>query len=95
MSTRDGDAACAFNARERSTIFSSGPDIKAAKRAQHHIRQGHLQKAARVLHSVDAMADLRLPEVQQAVTALHPALPATSSHPRTAPRRSPADPRRR
>jgi hypothetical protein len=53
----------------------------AAKRALHHVHQGHLQKAARVLHSVDAMADLRLPEVQQAVAALHPALPATSAIP--------------
>jgi hypothetical protein len=72
----DDNAASAFTSAPR--LDASHPDVKAAKRAQHHVRQGHLQKAARVLHSVDAMADLRLPEVQQAITELHPELPAAS-----------------
>ena len=56
----------------------SDPDIKAAKRAQHHTRNGHMQKTARVLHSTAAMADLRQPQVRDAVAALHPGLPPTS-----------------
>ena len=75
----DGDAVRAFASATRAAEGDeSDAGIKAAKRAQHHVRQGHLQKAARVLHSVDSMADLRLPEVQQAVIALHPVLPSTS-----------------
>ena len=54
------------------------PDIRAANRAQWHVRNGHMQKAARVLHSTADMADLRQAEVQQAIAQLHPALPSTS-----------------
>jgi hypothetical protein len=70
----------------RAFIYAAESDVgdlnvKAAKRAQHLVRQGHLQKAARVLHSVDAMADLRLSEVQATVSALRPMLPLTSTIP--------------
>jgi hypothetical protein len=57
---------------------TADPDRRAATRAQWHVRHGHLQQAARALHSTATMADLREPQVQQAVAALHPALPATS-----------------
>ena len=57
---------------------TADPDRKAAKRAQWHVRKGHLQQAARALHSTATMADLRELQVQQAVAALHPALPNTS-----------------
>ena len=53
-------------------------DHKAAKRAQHHMRQGHFRKAAQVLHSTATMADLRQPAVQDAIRRLHPALPVGS-----------------
>ena len=59
----DGDAVRAFMSVRRAGANDCEPDIKAARKAQHHVRQGHLQKAARVLHSIDALADLRLPEV--------------------------------
>jgi hypothetical protein len=54
---------------------ASDMDQHGAKRAQHHVRQGHLRKAAQVLHSTATMADLRQPEVQAALRALHPGLP--------------------
>ena len=57
------------------------PDQQAAKRAQHHVRKGHLRKAAQVLYSNSTMADLTQPEVQAALRALHPALPADSDMP--------------
>ena len=57
-----GDYARAFE--HSTTPDVSDPDIKAAKRAQHHTRNGHMQKAARVLHSTAAMADLRQPQVR-------------------------------
>ena len=57
---------------------TADPDRKAAKRAQWHVRKGHLQQAARALHSTATMADLRELQVQQVVAALHPALPNTS-----------------
>ena len=64
----------------RSFIRASDPeaddlDSRAAKRAQHHVKQGHMRKAAQVLHSTTTMADLSLPEMQSAVEALHPPLP--------------------
>ncbi|MDB5910672.1 MAG: uncharacterized protein JWP34_4786, partial [Massilia sp.] len=54
------------------------PHYKAAKRAQHHMRQGHTRKAAQVLHSTATMADLRQSAVQDAIRQLHPALPVDS-----------------
>jgi hypothetical protein len=57
---------------------TADPDRKAANRVQWHVRHGHLQQAARALHSTATMADLRELQVQQAVAALHPALPNTS-----------------
>ena len=60
----------------------SDPDIQAAKRAQHHVQRGHMQKAAHVLHSTATMADQRQPDVQRALAALHPPLPPPSVIPR-------------
>jgi hypothetical protein len=73
----DGDdyVRAFIRATDRDT---ADPDRKAAQRAQWHVRRGHLQQAARALHSTATMADLRQPHVQQAVAALHPALPDTS-----------------
>jgi len=65
----------------RSTVAAGDPSQQAAKRAQHHVRKGHLRKAAQVLYSTDTMADLTQPEVQAALRALHPALPADSDVP--------------
>ena len=56
----------------------SDPDIRAARKAQHLVRHGFLQRAARVLHSTTAVADLQQAQVQAAVAALHPTLPPTS-----------------
>ena len=65
-----------------SSLAASGdPDQQAAKRAQHHVRKGHLRKAAQVLYSTATMADLTQPEVQAAVRVLHPPLPAGSDVP--------------
>ena len=54
------------------------PDRQAAKRAQHHVRHGHLSKAAQALYSITKLADLRRPENQQLMRDLHPPLPQGS-----------------
>ena len=72
----DGDYARAFT--QAANGMPVDPDRKAAKRAQWQVKRGHMQHAARTLHSTATMADLRSEQVRQAVEALHPALPATS-----------------
>ena len=57
-----------------SSPIADDPDSQAAKRAQHHVKQGHLRKAAQTLHSTTTMADLTVSEVQLAVAELHPPL---------------------
>ena len=79
-SDASGDDA---DADARSFMRASEPvlddlDGRAAKRAQHHVKQGHMRKAAQVLHSTTTMADLSQLDMQAAVQALHPALPAGS-----------------
>ena len=70
------DDARSFN--RASNPAADDLDSRAAKRAQHHVKQGHMRKAAQVLHSTTTMADLSLPEMQSAVEALHPPLPESS-----------------
>lgn len=65
----------------RQTVTANDSDQQAARRAQHHVRKGHLSKAAQILYSTATMADLRQPEVQAALRALHPNLPEGSSVP--------------
>ena len=72
----DGDYARAFT--QAANGMPVDPDRKAAKRAQWQVKRGHMQHAARTLHSTATMADLRSEQVRQAVELLHPALPATS-----------------
>ena len=75
----DDDYVRAFTrATDRS---KADPDRKAAKRAQWHVRHGHLQQAARALHSTATMADLREPQGEEARAAPPPALPDPSAHP--------------
>ena len=67
----------------RSFIRASGAakddlDHRAAKWSQHHVKQGHLRKAAQVLYSTTTMADLAASETQSAITELHPPLPEGS-----------------
>ena len=57
---------------------ATDPERQAAKRAQYHVRHGHLSKAAQTLHSVTNLADLRRPEHQQTMRDLHPPLPQGS-----------------
>jgi len=61
-----------------SSPFAADPDRQAAKRAQHHVRHGHLSKAAQALYSVTELADLRQAENQQIMRDLHPSLPEGS-----------------
>ena len=72
----DGDYARAFT--QAAEGVPADADRKAAKRAQWQVKRGHMQHAARTLHSTATMADLRSEQVRQAVEAMHPALPATS-----------------
>ena len=67
----------------RSLVRAADPvaddaDSWAARKAQFHVKQGHLRKAAQVLHSTTTMADMRIPEIQSAVEKLHPPLPEGS-----------------
>ena len=62
----------------RTHAAAADADRQAAKRAQHHVRHGHLSKAAQTLYSVTELADLRRPENQQTMRDLHPPLPQGS-----------------
>ena len=70
---------------QRGSHPANDPDTMAAKRAQHHARNGHLGKAAQTLYCTTTLADLREVENQQAMRDLHPALPDGSIIPQLPP----------
>jgi hypothetical protein len=59
----------------RTSSRRSGPDIKAARRADYLVQSGQTRKAAQVLHSTTQMADLRTAEAQETMLRLHPGQP--------------------
>jgi hypothetical protein len=77
----DGDNDPFHAYRRRTGQHPSGPDAKAAKRAQYLIEHNLTRKAAQVLHSTAAMVDLRSEAAQQDMLRLHPLPPSTSSIP--------------
>jgi Reverse transcriptase (RNA-dependent DNA polymerase) len=68
--------------------LTSEEDRSAARRANRLVHHGHIRKAAHVLNSTTAKADLSDPEVLEELRSLHPPLPEGSlfpSLPATAP----------
>ena len=56
-------------------------DLKAVKRAQNHVHQGHLRRAAQTLHSTTTIVDLTGAAAQAEMRRLHPSLPVGSALP--------------
>ena len=65
--------------RRHTGQLPTGPDAKAARRAQYLVERNLIRKAAQVLHSTASIVDLRSDTAQQEMLRLHPLPPPTST----------------